>query len=332
MSDNIEKPINKCAKDQSISLLRFFAMAAIISCHICQAQGIWAAWWLNVGVQVFLLISGFLYGQRAGVARCFAWLVRRFKKIWIPFAIAATGILVADVLSGVVTVSVRDVLLGLTCIRSGHIPNGAHLWYVSVALLCYLITPVLYTMRTRFGIASLLVPLATLAVLGGYIVPSGFWTVVYIVGFILGSMIRDRAEDERSVMGGGALFSGACAIGLTGLVALGWLDFQIDSIGYVLMHMALGVLCFCLVRWILKCSSFRPGIVLRNILKFSDTYSYEIYLTHQVLILGAFSVFKIPGIPLWAAVLICLCWSLLSGVLLHRIADMIEKVLSKVRS
>lgn len=60
-------------KDYSISFVRFIAMICIISCHIMQRDGFstyiygarieWA-WWFNVGVQMFLFISGYLYGQK----------------------------------------------------------------------------------------------------------------------------------------------------------------------------------------------------------------------------------------------------------------------------
>ena len=54
--------MTKPAHDWSISALRLASMVAIVACHICQANGLAAAWWLNAGVQVFLVISGYLYG------------------------------------------------------------------------------------------------------------------------------------------------------------------------------------------------------------------------------------------------------------------------------
>ena len=48
----------------SISLLRMVAMLSIVSCHIFQYYGNFLAWWFNVGVQIFLCISGYLYGQK----------------------------------------------------------------------------------------------------------------------------------------------------------------------------------------------------------------------------------------------------------------------------
>ena len=59
-------------KDNAISMLRFISMLMIIACHICQHYEIELAFWFNVGVQVFFMISGFLYGQK-DINNPFAW-------------------------------------------------------------------------------------------------------------------------------------------------------------------------------------------------------------------------------------------------------------------
>ena len=50
--------------DYSISLVRLLAAIFIIACHIMQYLHMELAWWFNVGVQMFLCMSGFLYGQK----------------------------------------------------------------------------------------------------------------------------------------------------------------------------------------------------------------------------------------------------------------------------
>lgn len=76
----------KEGKNYSISFIRLIALLMIISCHIMQYLGMELAFWFNVGVQVFLSISGYLYGQKkAGTIRDF--YIRRFRKILIPYYI-----------------------------------------------------------------------------------------------------------------------------------------------------------------------------------------------------------------------------------------------------
>ena len=65
-----DTPFNK---DYSISCVRLVAMCFIVACHMMQRDdfatvifGAHISWafWFNVGVQMFLFISGFLYGKR----------------------------------------------------------------------------------------------------------------------------------------------------------------------------------------------------------------------------------------------------------------------------
>lgn len=297
-------------------------MAAIVACHICQANGLAAAWWLNAGVQVFLVISGYLYGGRDFTGSPVRWFARRFVKLWVPFAIVAVCLIVVDVVSGLADVSVRQVVLGLTCIRPGGIPNGAHLWYVAVALLCYLITPCLHWLRRRFGLPSLLIPAAVLVLAGNHALTSGAWAAEYVAGFALGALARDVGERRAMKIGAGV--SGALGASLGILVALGLVGLEVDG-GYVAAHYILGVLVFCTVRLAMGCGSFAPRRAFSAILRFSDRYSYEIYLVHQIAILGSFSVFSIEAIPVPIGILISVCWSVVCAAMLHALSKQIEK-------
>lgn len=54
----------KSSYDYSVSLIRLIATIFIITCHIMQYLSIELAWWFNVGVQIFLCMSGYLYGKK----------------------------------------------------------------------------------------------------------------------------------------------------------------------------------------------------------------------------------------------------------------------------
>ena len=51
-------------KDYSLSMIRVISLIMIISCHILQGLSISAAFWVNLGVQIFFFLSGFLYGNK----------------------------------------------------------------------------------------------------------------------------------------------------------------------------------------------------------------------------------------------------------------------------
>ena len=71
-------------KNISVSLARFVAMVFIVVCHFCQYYGMEAAWWFNVGVQMFFCISGFLYGNK-NIPSFFGFVAKNFKKILVPY-------------------------------------------------------------------------------------------------------------------------------------------------------------------------------------------------------------------------------------------------------
>ena len=59
---------NEYKKDKSIQIIRIFSMFLIIICHIASQSNIslfhMSAQFFNVGVFIFLFISGFLYGKK----------------------------------------------------------------------------------------------------------------------------------------------------------------------------------------------------------------------------------------------------------------------------
>ena len=76
-------------KNSTISMIRLLAMLSIIACHFCQYYNSEWAWWLNVGVQVFFIISGYLYGSKS-IDEPILWLKKRFVKILTPYYIFLT--------------------------------------------------------------------------------------------------------------------------------------------------------------------------------------------------------------------------------------------------
>ena len=71
-------------RNYKISIIRILSMISIVLCHIFQAQKMTFAFWLNVGVQVFLFMSGFLYGKK-NIENTWSWIKRQFSKILIPY-------------------------------------------------------------------------------------------------------------------------------------------------------------------------------------------------------------------------------------------------------
>ena len=65
--------------DWSISCIRFIAFTFIIICHILQYFGNGLCWWFNVGVQIFLAISGFTITADATFVRAPVLMIVNFS-------------------------------------------------------------------------------------------------------------------------------------------------------------------------------------------------------------------------------------------------------------
>jgi peptidoglycan/LPS O-acetylase OafA/YrhL len=209
----LQKPTQALADkrtDWSISALRLIAICCIIACHLCQLYELEAAWWLNSAVQVFLFISGWLFGLRSDFDDVKKWITKRFKRICVPFWITACLIILLDCIFAIEDITLDKIVLAFLCIKSGSIPNGAHLWYVSAMLLCYLITPLLSALWKHWGAFSLVVATVLIGICGGYIVSNGFWCADYVLAFLLARVVRDGASETRLLLktciaaGGGA--------------------------------------------------------------------------------------------------------------------------------
>ena len=127
-------------KSNAISIVRIVATCSIVLCHIFQAYDNPLAWRFNVGVQIFFVLSGYLYGHKVidNWLKCF-W--NRVKKLYIPCFIYCLVALSVLHFVAQQPVTIYDYLT----IRA--VDGLSHLWFMKAIFLCYLITPVLSYLR-----------------------------------------------------------------------------------------------------------------------------------------------------------------------------------------
>lgn len=104
-----------------------------------------------MGVQVFFVLSGYLYGHKV-IDNWLKWFWNRAKKLYIPCFIYC--LVALSVLNFVVQqpVTIYDYIT----IRA--VDGLSHLWFMKAIFLCYLITPVLsYLRKWSLGIYILLI-------------------------------------------------------------------------------------------------------------------------------------------------------------------------------
>ena len=174
--------------DYSISLIRLVATFFIITCHFMQYFAIELAWWFNVGVQIFLCMSGFLYGRRDKISDDLAFYKNNLIKIMVDYYVVVIPVILLQIVFTPEQISIKTIINVLITYRT--LSGGGHLWYIPYCLFCYLITPFLsrYFEDKKHAIRRFLL-LGILAVIitrtfFNYFKPA--WIFCYILGFFLG--------------------------------------------------------------------------------------------------------------------------------------------------
>lgn len=275
-------------RDYSISVIRGISMLCIVLCHIMQYLEWELAWWFNVGVQIFLCISGYLYGKKE-ISQWGEFLKKGFKKIlagyyivFIPAAVILCFVIGSD--------SVNQVIMGLLLNKT--LSGGGHLWFVPTILFCYCITvflSLIFPKREREG--KRFIKLGILWILGFVVIDlfipffNPAWVFCYCLGYYLG-----RVEDQKVyrrvsvILCIAALLCNGCQI-LCDYVF--HVKLPLHSIFCNYSHVLLGAALFVLLRCVFR------NIGERKILRVSDKYSYEVYLVHQFFILGPMSLMEL---------------------------------------
>lgn len=70
-------------ESRAIKYIRVGSMLAIVICHILQSYTNRWAFVFNIGVQVFLVLSGYLYGKKI-VTNWKQWALGRVKRVYVP--------------------------------------------------------------------------------------------------------------------------------------------------------------------------------------------------------------------------------------------------------
>lgn len=85
-------------------------MGSIVVCHILQTLDNNWAWVFNIGVQVFLVLSGYLYGHKV-IDKWIPWFISRLKKLYIPYIIFVLFFLVLYAITGLQEVNVKSTMV-----------------------------------------------------------------------------------------------------------------------------------------------------------------------------------------------------------------------------
>ena len=284
-------------------------------------------WNGQLGVQMFFAVSGYLitstsirrWGSPGGMkAREFYWL--RFARI------APLMILLLCVLSGFDLIGVKHFVVGqetgglgralvaaltfhvnyLEATR-GYLPGSWDiLWSLSVEEMFYLFFPLVARMlRNKAWLVGLLV---LLMVAGPFarakaFDPNPVWREysylggmdAIAMGCLTAMLLAGRKISQRMVWVCGSV--GAALLVFCFGFSIEAYKMGLGKSGLLMTVVGVGA---CLVIAAAAMSGWRAPRVLAPVLQMGQR-SYEIYLTHMFVVVGAFAVFDAWGKPLWAA-------------------------------
>lgn len=322
-------------RDLSISFVRMLAMMFIVICHVMQYYDVELAWWFNIGVQIFLCISGYLYGRKR-ILDILVFYRKNFVKILIDYEIVVFAAVAATVLFTDTVITVEEIAGAVLTVST--IAGGAHLWFIPTILMCYLLTPLYERIFSRAEQShKLLVPAAVLLFVMNELVFrqmfsyfNAAWINCYLIGFALRRFQQYRFWYTGSAwlltLTGAVFISIQASVRYLQLITLtdAWRPFYYPVCDYG--HVFLGVALFCSGRVLLR--PFCNINLIQRILRLSDRYSYQIYLTHHFFILGPLSLMALTANSYVNVVLILLL-TVLTAVLLQKISAKISAVFMK---
>lgn len=254
----------------AISIVRVIAMISIVVCHFCQAYNNDWAWVLNVGVQVFFALSGYLHSHK-DILDWRKWFVGRFIRIFVPLYIYSTiALTVIKFLS-------EEPVGFLNYLKAGGVFGLNHLWFMKAIALCYLITPVLQLSK-KYSLYCLLLLLLLGLVEYLYLRISLFsfsWLWVYSLGYFY-PLLSGKVKY--------ALLGLLLVVSLLLTCRMSWYEFvQYEGAMNRAWHDICGLfLCFGGI-FILRHFKINKLSLSLTLL---DKNSFYIYITHHIYLIG----------------------------------------------
>lgn len=309
----------------SISIIRLFCPTMIFIYHVLVG-------YTNIddnfrflyyAVQIFLFISGFLYGGK-NVLNVKSFYNKTAKRILLPLLVAVI-IFVCSL--GVFKLFGINIPIDVKYQTGTTLYVFSHLWYVYAIMLCYLFTPFIhalfYDSKINKKLALCIIVIA--CIINLIITP--FCLRLALPSYVFGFFIRNKKEK----------FSIRLRIILSALMLIIGASIYIISLEISIIHLqnlikeVSGFLCangLC-VLVITLAENFKQRKT-PLILKLSDKFSYNFYIWHGAFLMGGYSVLY-SSLKVWQIGLIAYAFTIIMAVISELITDLISAILLKIK-
>jgi len=335
--------MNETQRITFLDFARGFAIATIVVYHCLRpiSTGVWAKAIMfgGTGVHMFLLLSGFGLTVSCLRRSLDGFYRRRLRKIMVPYYLFVTLIFVLNFWIPLYRQNGLYAWLGHVLLFKMFYEQiigsfGYHLWFLSTLFQFYLIFPLLFVLLKRIGASRLLLLAIATSVIASVLIA---WTghadervfssscLVYMWEFVLGMVAGQRflELDERwwEIGWGKLLPITLVGMGLQAVLALrGGVYGQLFNNAPALFGYA-GALVIC---YRLALRGILPGLLIA-LTRLSD-FSYELYLTHGVILAQGFLLLQPTGLlPKLAVVVLLLTIAVIVAWAYHHLVQAIER-------
>lgn len=311
-------------KDKSIQIIRIISMFLIILCHIVQESNNtilnMSAQFFNVGVFVFLFISGFLYGKK-DITNTKAFYLKRFLKILLPIYIFILFLyLVTFIVYKNVEIKYLFIYFLNLQFMLGSMEGAGHLWFISIITICYLLTPFLSHKKAtiiRYG-KYIVLMLMFFSIISSFISPILSKILLYFITYLLGYIFGYENKTLNTKL---SIILAFFSIILR-LLCKHYFDgtFIYDIYITFFTHIILAISIFSILKNTLS------KLLLKNekLINYFDEYSYYIYIMHYMFFSGPLKIVNFTSCFV-LNIVIALIFTCLSAIILHFIYDLICK-------
>lgn len=304
--------MGKTSVKNDIVLIRVVSTIMIVLCHIVKYYTFIPGHDIlgtvfDVGVYVFLFVSGFLYGDKE-VTDYSAFIKRRLLKIYIPAMILSiTFILVLRFIYSQ-QMGFGEILIYLFNLQGlsflGILPDDVklpcvdglgHLWFVTVIFICYLLIP-LFQKTKRLDFKKQCLLLSALFLISTAIKIFSSLNLIYFVVFYFGYALSACGcfSKKKSFKKHIPIYVIGVSMQLLRIIMM----MRFDNTPYYFAFVCIShtALAFMIFAFFADINLFFPRMCERiaqsKILKLMNSCSYYIYLSHGIFSMGYLNVYE----------------------------------------
>ena len=311
-------------KDNTIQITRVLAMLFIIICHLFQELNnnyfSNLAQFFNVGVFIFIFLSGFLYGNKK-IDNSIKWIIKRYKRINIPIIITILILIVINKLDLVVSVKTMAIYLSCTQYFLGSVKGAAHLWFISIIMICYLFTPLLSCIKKN-KLKYLIIVLLFLGCFFSYVNSKLGMIFFYLDTYLIGYFIKYKKINFK-------IYIPVICLIFSIIARILGHHFLDNTILYSCIIFSISEILFSIsFYFILSIFLEKKQNKNNSLIDYFDNLSYYIYITHYTFFVGPLRTMNLFN-SVTINILITLLCSYISAVILSVLDKRIIKFFIK---